>query len=129
MPAKSKSQQRLMGWVHSCQKYGKCGSDKIEKIASSIKPKDAEDFAKTKHEGLPERKEEKKDKKKGGFEEWLQKRNAVSEMTNYVSQSVSGTAEEIIKFLKDGLAKKKIPSTATCSCSISYNENDKVKNV
>ena len=106
-----------MGMVHACQKYGDCASSKVEKIAGSIKPEDAEDFAKTKHKGLPERKEE---KKKGGFEEWLHKRNSVNEVTNYVSQTISGTVDEVMKFLKD--SKKKIPDNATCSCSISYNE-------
>jgi len=73
--AESRSQQRLMGWVHACQKSGKCGSEKIEKVAKSIKPKDAEDFAKTKHKGLPERKEKKKKKKKfKTFNEWMAER-------------------------------------------------------
>lgn len=53
MPAKSKSQQRLMGMVHACQKGGKCVSDKISKIADSIKASDATDFAETKHKNLP----------------------------------------------------------------------------
>jgi len=53
MPSKSKSQQRLFGQVHVCQKYGKCSSEKIKKIANSISSKDAEDFARTKHKGLP----------------------------------------------------------------------------
>ena len=56
MPAKSKSQQQFMGMVHACQKYGKCASAEVRKTAKSIKPGDAEDFASTKHKGLPERK-------------------------------------------------------------------------
>ncbi len=58
MPSKSKSQQRLFGQVHNCQKNGVCSSEKIKKIASSIDAKDAEDFARTKHKGLPDRIEE-----------------------------------------------------------------------
>ncbi len=50
--------------VHACQKSGKCASPEISKIAGSISSKDAEGFARTKHEGLPERKEPKKKKKK-----------------------------------------------------------------
>lgn len=73
MPAKSKSQQRLFGAVHACQKYGKCASSEIKKIAKGISKKGAEDFAKTKHKGLPE-KVKKKKKKKGMFSEWLEKR-------------------------------------------------------
>lgn len=62
MPAKSRSQQRLMGMVHA-EKKGKLntkGMDpdlkkKVKKVASGIKGKDAEKFAKTKHKGLPEK--------------------------------------------------------------------------
>jgi hypothetical protein len=61
-----------MGAVHACQKTGKCASEKIEKIAKSIKPKDAEDFAKAKHKGLPDKVEDKKDKKYPTFREWMQ---------------------------------------------------------
>lgn len=65
MPSKSKSQQRLFGWVHACQKgtAKNCPSN-IAKVAGSISPEDAEDFARTKHKGLPERKKKMKKKKK-----------------------------------------------------------------
>ena len=55
MPAKSKAQQRFMGMVHQCKKTGKCASEEVKKVAKSIKAKDAEDFAKTKHKKLPEK--------------------------------------------------------------------------
>lgn len=61
MPAASKSQQRLFGMVHAVQK-GKLNPNdtkdpgKLKKIAGSIKQKDAEKFARTKHKGLPDRK-------------------------------------------------------------------------
>lgn len=54
MPAKSKSQQRLFGMVHAYQKGElKHPSEEIKNIANSISKKDAEDFAETKHKGLP----------------------------------------------------------------------------
>lgn len=56
MPAKSVSQQKLMGMVHKCQKTGECASKKIEKISKNISSDDAKDFAKTKHKGLPKHK-------------------------------------------------------------------------
>lgn len=60
MPSKSKSQQRLFGWVHACQKgTAKNCPPNISKIAGSISNKDAEDFAKTKHKNLPEKKKKK----------------------------------------------------------------------
>lgn len=57
MPAKSKSQQRLMAMVHA-YKNGKMkkAPEKIKEIAKNISDTDARDFAKTKHEGLPEKK-------------------------------------------------------------------------
>lgn len=76
MPSKSKSQQRLFGMVHACQKYGKCASPKISEIAKRISAKDAEDFAKTKHDGLPE---QKKPAKKTSFHEWLTKRGRLTQ--------------------------------------------------
>jgi len=71
MPAKSKSQQRLFGMVHAVQKGElKDASPKIKNIAKRISKKDAEDFAATGHDGLPERKK----RKKNSFEEWLKAR-------------------------------------------------------
>jgi hypothetical protein len=69
MPAKSKKQQRLFGMVHACQKYGKCDSPEVKKISSEISNKDAEDFAKTKHDDMPEEVEENLTLK--GFKSWL----------------------------------------------------------
>jgi hypothetical protein len=57
MPAQSKSQQRLFGWVHAYQKgEAKNAPKKIKQIAKSISKSDARDFAKTKTSGLPEKK-------------------------------------------------------------------------
>jgi hypothetical protein len=67
MPSKSKSQQRFFGMVHKCQKTGDCASPKVKKVAASISYKDAEDFASTKHKGLPEKKEE-----WTSFRKWLE---------------------------------------------------------
>ena len=54
MPAKSKEQQRLFGMVHAYQKGElKNPSKEVKDIAKSISYDDAEDFAETKHKGLP----------------------------------------------------------------------------
>lgn len=61
MPAKSKSQQRFMGMVHGLQKGTVEPSDvssNVKDVAKSIKKSDAEDFASTKHKGLPDKVEE-----------------------------------------------------------------------
>ena len=55
MPSKSKSQQRFMGMVRAAQKGGKPASPKVAKVAKSIDRDDAEDFASTKHKGLPKK--------------------------------------------------------------------------
>ena len=58
--AVSKKQQRFMGMVHAAQKGEKPASKEVGKVAKTIKNKDAEDFAKTKHKGLPEKAKAKK---------------------------------------------------------------------
>jgi hypothetical protein len=77
--AVSKKQQRFMGMVHAAQKGEKPASKEVAKTAKGMGKKDAEDFASTKHKGLPEKKkpEGKKEKteetadnagsSKGGF--------------------------------------------------------------
>ena len=59
--AKSKSQQRFMGMVHAVQK-GDLSPDEVggdvEKAAAGMSDSDAEDFASTKHKGLPEKLDE-----------------------------------------------------------------------
>ncbi len=54
--AVSKKQQRFMGMVHAAQKGEKPASKEVAKVAKSMGKKDAEDFAATKHKGLPEKK-------------------------------------------------------------------------
>lgn len=64
MPAKSKKQQRFMGMVHAYQ-TGQLddASPEVKKVAKSMKKVDAEDFASTKHKGLPEKVKKRKKKK------------------------------------------------------------------
>lgn len=50
--------------VHQCQKSGKCASPEVEKISRGIDYDDADEFASTKHKGLPEKKKPKKKKKR-----------------------------------------------------------------
>jgi hypothetical protein len=61
--AVSKQQQKFMGMVHAAQKGEKPASKEVGKVAKSMGKKDAEDFASTKHKGLPNKvKEESTDK-------------------------------------------------------------------
>ena len=59
--AVSKKQQKFMGMVHAAQKGKKPASKEVAKTAKSMGKKDAEDFASTKHKGLPEKKAKKKE--------------------------------------------------------------------
>ena len=54
--AVSKKQQKFMGMVHATQKGEKAPSKEVAKVAKGMGKKDAEDFAATKHKGLPEKK-------------------------------------------------------------------------
>ena len=67
--AVSKKQQRFFGMVRAAQKGEGAASPEVAKVAGEISEKDAKDFAKTKHKGLPEKKKvsegfNKKDAKK-----------------------------------------------------------------
>ena len=53
MPSKSKSQQRFMGMVRAAQKGEKPASKTVAKVAKKMDKDDVEDFASTKHKGLP----------------------------------------------------------------------------
>ena len=58
--AKSKAQQKFMGMVHAMQKGEKVkgASPELKKVAKDMPKKDAKDYAKTKHKGLPNKVEE-----------------------------------------------------------------------
>jgi hypothetical protein len=58
--AVSKKQQKFMGMVHAAKKGERPASKEVAKAAKGMGKKDAEDFAKTKHKGLPEKVKEKK---------------------------------------------------------------------
>ena len=62
--AVSKKQQRFMGMVHAAQKGEKPASKEVAKVAKGMGKKDAEDFASTKHKGLPEKKKPEAKKEK-----------------------------------------------------------------
>ena len=61
--AVSKQQQKFMGMAHAMQKGEKIkgASKELKKVAKTMKPKDTEDFAKTKHKGLPNKVSRKKE--------------------------------------------------------------------
>lgn len=56
MPAKSEAQQRLMGMALAAKRGEGSYSGKVKELADSMTEKQLKDFAKTKHDGLPEKK-------------------------------------------------------------------------
>jgi len=54
----SRAQQRFMGMVYAAKKGETPASPEVAKAAEGMSKKAAKDFAKTKHEGLPEKKED-----------------------------------------------------------------------
>ena len=59
--AVSKAQQKFMGMVHAAKKGEKPASKEVAKAAKGMSGKAAKDFAKTKHKGLPDKKDKKTD--------------------------------------------------------------------
>lgn len=53
--AVSKAQQKFMGMVHAAHKGEPAASPEVAKVAKGMSKKDAEDFASTKHKGLPDK--------------------------------------------------------------------------
>ena len=64
-----------MGMAHACRKYGKCANEKAKDLAGRMKPKDIEDFARTQHAGLPERKDKTMKKESTTFAEYVSRRD------------------------------------------------------
>ena len=56
MPARSKSQQALMGMALEAKRTGKAASPEVRKVASNMSAKQLKDFAATKTKSLPRKK-------------------------------------------------------------------------
>lgn len=73
----SKAQQKFMGMVHAAQKGEKPASPEVAKVAKSMGKKDAKDFAKTKHKGLPSHvTQEETDVTDEGWQEYLKSKRS-----------------------------------------------------
>jgi hypothetical protein len=81
----SKKQQRFMGMVSAAKKGEKPASKEVAKVAKTMKKSDAEDFASTKHKGLPEKAAKKN------------KEEDVEESTTSGSVATSGAAPKAAK--------------------------------
>jgi len=121
MPAVSKKQQRFFGMVRAAQKGEGASSPEVAKVAGEISKKDAKDFAKTKHKGLPEKKKveeekstyEKLKKKIGSKEKKHDKPVTVEEVQGGISMqdydpNMKFREYEFIDIIKPEPLKKKI---------------------
>ena len=86
--AVSKAQQKFMGMVYAAKKGDKPASKEVAKAAKGMSKKDAKDFAKTKHKGLPSK---------------------VTEGINFMEmmRETDQTVEEMLNELHDELAEYK----------------------
>ena len=116
MPAKSKSQQRLMGMVHAAQQGEKPASPKVAKLAQSMSKTSATDFASTKHKGLPTK------KKKAKYENKIGEIHAA--IKPYKGCTVAGMVKEINPF--DGLRPHSITAEEIHGVYPSHEEATKV---
>ena len=91
--AVSQQQQKFMGMVHAMQKGEKVkgASPELKKVARTMKKKDAKDFAKTKHKGLP---------KKVG--ETVTEATLVAEAGDHLDHILSRFKHEVKNFVEDG---------------------------
>jgi hypothetical protein len=120
MPAVSKAQQRFMGMVHAAQKGDmENPSPEIEKVANSMKKKDAKDFASTSHKGLPDHKKEQINKLKEVIRKMVRERMIEEE-------SATGNVDGYntpFAFSAKGSEKKKAKKQADLTGYTPVNEN------
>lgn len=91
--AKSKAQQRFFGAVKNCQETGDCGSKAVKDAAASMSAKDVDDFASTKHKGLPEKVDEDVELKNLGVTPMVHTLN--------VQKGIDGMSSEKVGVIKD----------------------------
>jgi hypothetical protein len=108
MPSKSKQQQKFMGIVRSIQK-GDQPASKFSKdaqnAADDMKKKDVEDFASTKHKGLPKKVEQAlREKIRTMVEDYVESCGYVvsAKDPNYKLKSPGGTGEEDRELKEEG---------------------------
>lgn len=94
MPAVSKAQQKFMGMVHAAHKGDEPASPEVAKAAASMSKGDAEDFASTKHKGLPDKKDEiariKEQIRKIVREKFLKEMNVTGNVQGYATPYAFG---------------------------------------
>lgn len=120
MPAVSKAQQKFMGMVHALQQGEidpKDVSPEVRKAAKTMKKKDAEDFASTKHKGLPAKKEMKESADKDLVKSGIQ---YAKKKYKYNRADLERLAKELLIYMRSG----EIDSSASMEAYIDYRHDE-----
>ena len=130
--AVSKKQQKFMGMVHAAQKGEKPASKEVAKVAKTMKKKDAEDFASTKHKGLPEKKKPEGKKKEESVEETSDNKPSKGGMQFgkgvYEAKLAESFKTELSKVLNEGMnINASTDSEGHSSLSVSATDEDAAK--
>jgi outer membrane lipoprotein SlyB len=116
----SRAQQRFMGMVYAAKKGETPASPEVAKAASGMTKKAAKDFAKTKHEGLPEKKEETK-------EELSLVDSILSEASEAQMMAAKARREERDKKQQGRLRQAKLSTAATQAMKSEGERKEKAK--
>ena len=130
--AVSKKQQKFMGMVHATQKGEKAPSKEVAKVAKTMKKSDAEDFAATKHKGLPEKKKPEGKKKEESVEETSDNKPGKGGMQFgkgvYEAKLSESFNAELSKVLNEGMnINASTDSEGHSSLSVSATDEDAAK--
>jgi hypothetical protein len=125
--AVSKKQQRFMGMVHATQKGKKAPSKEVGKVAKTMKKSDAEDFAKTKHKGLPEKAKKKEVDENSDDGRLITKQTGPGQsLTTSTTGRVSATIDKNKMSVKPGKSTDDDADTASAKDTSSSKSNSMV---
>jgi hypothetical protein len=113
--AVSKQQQKFMGMAHAMQKGEKIkgASKELKTVARTMKPKDTEDFAKTKHKGLPEKAKKKEVDENSDDGRLITKQTGPGQsLTTSTTGRVSATIDKNKMSVKPGKPEKQMDDDA-----------------
>jgi hypothetical protein len=126
--AVSKKQQRFMGMVSAAKKGEKPASKEVAKVAKTMKKDDAEDFASTKHKGLPEKKKPEGKKKEKTEEAGGAETPTASSGFNYGKGIYDSMNRELENMIAESMSVNMSDSTeGSKSLTITATDDDALK--
>jgi hypothetical protein len=127
--AVSKQQQKFMGMAHAMQKGEKIkgASKELKTVARTMKPKDTEDFAKTKHKGLPDKVKKKEVDENSDDGRLITKQTGPGQsLTTSTTGRVSATIDKNKMSVKPGKSTDDDADTASAKDTSSSKSNSMV---